>query len=52
MRRFIKTSLFFAVLFTIGVYSNAISSFIVDTYNNSIEYLESNLIATVRSLAF
>ena len=51
IKRFIQTTLFFAVLATIAIYSNTISTFIVENYNNSIVYLAKNSIETVYALS-
>ncbi len=50
MKRFIQTTLFFAVLATIAIYSNTISTFIVENYNNCFAYLAKNSIETVYAL--
>lgn len=52
MRRFIKTTLFFAVLATIAIYSTNISRFIVDKYNDSIAYLANNSNKSSNPLGF
>ncbi len=52
MKRFIKTTLFFAVLVAIAIYSTNISRFIVDNYNDSIAYLSNSSIKTTNPLCF
>lgn len=52
MKRFIQTTLFFAVLAIIAIYSTNISKFIVDNYNVSIAYLANNLVKVVNPLGF
>ncbi len=52
MKRFIQTTLFFAALAFTAIYSNTISKFLIDSYNNSIEYLCNNSVKTGNPLGF
>ena len=52
MKRFIQTTVFFAVLAVITINSKTISNFVVDNYNNSVAFLCNNSVKSSNPLGF